>query len=68
MALPIDEDHRAVGGQSEGWPVGLRLAHVLAPQPTLGRNAADAFASNRYVMDYLLAEVLSHYRSPSRTS
>ena len=61
MALPVDEPTIALlAAKTEGWPVGLRLAALsLRRQPTLGRNAADAFASNRYVMDYLLAEVLA---------
>ena len=61
MALPVDEQTIALlAAKTEGWPVGLRLAALsLRRQPTLGRNAADAFGSNRYVMDYLLTEVLA---------
>ena len=61
MALPVDEQTIALlAAKTEGWPVGLRLAALsLRRQRTPGMNAADALASNRYVMDYLLAEVLA---------
>jgi LuxR family maltose regulon positive regulatory protein len=61
MALPVDEQTIALlVSKTEGWPVGLRLAALsLRRQPTPARNAADALSSNRYVMDYLLAEVLA---------
>ena len=56
MALSVDEQTVAqVVARTEGWPVGLRLAALaLRRQPV-----SDAFVSNRYVMDYLLAEVLA---------
>jgi LuxR family maltose regulon positive regulatory protein len=61
MLLPIDEQTIALlAARTEGWPVGLRLAAMaLRRQPTLSQSAANAFASNRYVMDYLLTEVLA---------
>lgn len=61
MALPVDEQTIALlTAKTEGWPVGLRLAALsLRRKPTPGWNAVDAFANNRYVMDYLLAEVLA---------
>jgi LuxR family transcriptional regulator, maltose regulon positive regulatory protein len=61
MALPVDEQTIALlAAKTEGWPVGLRLAALALRRPSApGRSAADAFAGNRYAMDYLLAEVLS---------
>jgi LuxR family maltose regulon positive regulatory protein len=61
MALPADEQTSALlADKTEGWPVGLRLlALSMRRQPTPGLSVADAFASNPYVTDYLLAEVLS---------
>jgi LuxR family transcriptional regulator, maltose regulon positive regulatory protein len=66
MALPVDEQTIALlAAKTEGWPVGLRLAALsLRRRPTLNWDAADAFVSNRYVMDYLLAEVLSSLPIP----
>ena len=56
MGLSVDDQTIALlVARTEGWPVGLRLAGLaLRRQPS-----ADAFASNRYVSDYLLTEVLS---------
>ena len=56
MALAVDDQTIALlMARTEGWPVGLRLAALaLRRQPS-----ADAFASNRYVRDYLLTEVLA---------
>ena len=61
MALPVDEQTIALlAAKTEGWPVGLRLAALsMRRQRTPGMIAADALGSNRYVMDYLLEEVLS---------
>jgi LuxR family maltose regulon positive regulatory protein len=61
MALPVDEQTiTLLAARTEGWPVGLRLAALsLRRQPATRRNAADALSGNRYVMDYLLAEVLA---------
>jgi LuxR family maltose regulon positive regulatory protein len=61
MGLSVGEETVALlTTRTEGWPVGLRLAALaLRRQPALGQNAAGAFASNRYVMDYLMTEVLS---------
>ena len=61
MALPADEQTIALlVNKTEGWPVGLRLlALSLRRQHTPGMSAADIFAGNSYVMDYLLTEVLS---------
>jgi LuxR family transcriptional regulator, maltose regulon positive regulatory protein len=61
MELSVDEQTIALlAAKTEGWPVGLRLAALsLRRQPTLEQTTTSTFASNRYVMDYLLAEVLS---------
>ena len=61
MGLPVDERTIALlADRTEGWPVGLRLAGLsLRRQLTSGRNVAEAFVDNRYVMDYLLSEVLA---------
>ena len=61
MALPVDEQTIALlAAKTEGWPAGLRLAALsMRQRRTSGVIAADALGSNRYVMDYLLAEVLS---------
>jgi LuxR family transcriptional regulator, maltose regulon positive regulatory protein len=61
MALSIDERTISVlAARTEGWPVGLRLAGLsLRQQRSLGMIAADTDGDNRYVMDYLVTEVLS---------
>ena len=43
-----------------GWPVGLRLAALYLRQQPAAMLAADTLGNNRYIMDYLAAEVLSH--------
>jgi LuxR family transcriptional regulator, maltose regulon positive regulatory protein len=61
MALAVDE--RTISRlvtRTEGWPAGLRLAALsLRQQRTPGMIAADEQGDNRYVVDYLVAEVLS---------
>lgn len=61
MALEVDERTIAVlTAKTEGWPVGLRLAALsLRQQRAPGMITADASGDNRYVMDYLMAEVLA---------
>jgi LuxR family maltose regulon positive regulatory protein len=61
MALPVDERTIALlAAKTEGWPVGLRLAALsMRQRRTSDVIAADALSSNRYIMDYLLAEVLA---------
>jgi LuxR family maltose regulon positive regulatory protein len=68
MGLHLDADTvRALEARTEGWVVGLQLA-ALALQE--GRADAEAFVTaftgdDRYVMDYLIAEVLN--RQPDET-
>jgi LuxR family maltose regulon positive regulatory protein len=61
MALAVDEHTISqLFAKTEGWPAGLRLAALsLRQQRMPGMIAADALGDNRYVMDYLLAEVLT---------
>ncbi len=61
MALTVDE--RIISlltAKTEGWPAGLRLAALSLRQRRMpGMIAANALGDNRYVMDYLMTEVLS---------
>jgi LuxR family maltose regulon positive regulatory protein len=62
MGLEVDAESLAILEQrTEGWIVGLRLAALslrdAGELTTLTRNLGG---SDRHVMDYLLAEVLSH--------
>jgi len=61
MALAVDERMIAVlAAKTEGWPAGLHLVALsLRQQRTPGMIAASTVGENRYVMDYLTAEVLS---------
>ena len=60
MRLTLDEQTIAVlTDNMRGWPVGLRLAALYLRQQPAALLAADALGSNRYIMDYLAAEVLS---------
>jgi LuxR family maltose regulon positive regulatory protein len=61
MALTVDERLISIlTAKTEGWPAGLRLAALsLRQQHTPGMIAANALGDNRYVMDYLITEVLS---------
>ena len=63
MALTLDEQTiSALAAKTEGWPAGLRLAALSLrqqqPQP-LTLLAPDSVGHNLYIMDYLVAEVLS---------
>jgi LuxR family transcriptional regulator, maltose regulon positive regulatory protein len=61
MALAVDERMIALlAAKTEGWPAGLHLAALsLRQQRAPGMIAANSLGDNRYVMDYLTAEVLS---------
>ena len=61
MRLSLDERAISVlNSNINGWPVGLRLAALyLRRQPTI-MLAEETLGKNRYVMDYMTAEVLSH--------
>ena len=60
--LPLDEHAIALlAERTEGWAAGLRLAALtLTTHDDVYGHLADLPADNRYVMDYLLGEVLSH--------
>jgi LuxR family maltose regulon positive regulatory protein len=61
MALSLDEQTiSAIAARTEGWPAGLRLAALsLRQQQPLALLAPDGLGNNLYIMDYLVAEVLS---------
>jgi LuxR family maltose regulon positive regulatory protein len=61
MALSLDEQTiSALAAKTEGWPAGLRLAALsLRQQQPLALLAPDGLGNNLYIMDYLVAEVLS---------
>ena len=60
--LPLDEQAIALlAERTEGWPAGLRLAALtLTTHDDIYGHLAELPADNRYVMDYLMGEVLSH--------
>ena len=61
MQLTLDERTIAdLTASNQGWPVGLRLAALYLRQRPAVMRAADTLDANRYIMDYLAAEVLSH--------
>jgi len=61
MQLVLDERAIAVLTDNiRGWPVGLRLAALYLRQQPAVMLAADTLGDNRYIMDYMAAEVLSH--------
>jgi LuxR family maltose regulon positive regulatory protein len=66
MALSLDERSiAALAARTEGWPAGLRLVALALRQPqAAGSIAADAPRADRYVADYLVAEVLSQLPPP----
>jgi LuxR family transcriptional regulator, maltose regulon positive regulatory protein len=61
MALTLDEQTiSALTATTEGWPAGLRLAALsLRQQRPLAPLTPDSLVNNPYIMDYLVAEVLS---------
>ena len=61
MALTLDEQTISVlAAKTEGWPAGLRLAALsLRQQQPLAVLTPDSLGHNLYIMDYLVAEVLS---------
>jgi len=60
--LPLDEQAIALlAERTEGWAAGLRLAALtLTTHDDIDGHLAELPADNRYVMDYLMGEVLSH--------
>ena len=72
MGLQLDPDHvTALGERTEGWAAGLQLAALSAR----GRGSAEEVAgfvesfsgSHRFVLDYLLDEVLARHSDDVRT-
>lgn len=72
MGLRLDPDHvTALGERTEGWAAGLQLAALSAR----GRDSAEEVArfvesfsgSHRFVLDYLLDEVLGRHSDDVRT-
>ena len=59
---PLDEQDIAIlAERTEGWPAGLRLAALtLITSDDIHGRLVELPADNRYVMDYLMGEVLSH--------
>jgi LuxR family maltose regulon positive regulatory protein len=59
---PLDEPAIALlTERTEGWAAGLRLAALaLSTHADIHGHLAELPADNRYVMDYLMGEVLSH--------
>ena len=68
MALTVDEEVISIlTAKTEGWPAGLRLAALsLRQRRTPGLIAASALGDHRYMMDYLMSEVLSQLPTPFR--
>jgi LuxR family transcriptional regulator, maltose regulon positive regulatory protein len=62
MRLEVDDQVVAdLQHYTEGWGAGLRLAALYLRQTgDLAGLAADRLGSNRYIMSYLVAEVLAH--------
>jgi LuxR family transcriptional regulator, maltose regulon positive regulatory protein len=60
--LPLDEQAiTLLTERTEGWAAGLRLAALtLTTHDDIHGHLAELPADNRYVMDYLMGEVLSH--------
>ena len=61
LKTPVDEATAAMlEERTEGWVTGLRLAALsLRHRSDLGRVLADLPADNRYVMDYIVGEVIA---------
>lgn len=57
----------ALNDKAEGWVVGLRMAALALQKPVDKEKFVDSFTgSQRYVMDYLLEEVLNQQTSDVR--
>jgi LuxR family transcriptional regulator, maltose regulon positive regulatory protein len=59
---PLEEQEIAfLAERTEGWPAGLRLAALtLTTNIEIRDRLSELPADNRYVVDYLMGEVLSH--------
>lgn len=72
MGLRLDPDHvRALGERTEGWAAGLQLAALSARSRDSAEEVAgfvESFSgSHRFVLDYLLDEVLARHSEDVRT-
>jgi LuxR family maltose regulon positive regulatory protein len=67
LQLPSDAV-RALDDRTEGWIAGLQLAAVALQRPAVNRQAflQDFTGSHRFVLDYLIEEVLSQQSAPVR--
>jgi LuxR family transcriptional regulator, maltose regulon positive regulatory protein len=62
VGLPLDQGVIAIlEEKTEGWPAGLRLASLsFRHSQDLVNSLANLQGDNRYIMEYLVSEVLSH--------
>lgn len=66
MGLQLEPDHvNALGARTEGWAAGLQLAALSARSRASDSDGVAGFVesfsgSHRFVLDYLLEEVLTH--------
>ena len=62
LGAPIDDKTIILlEEKTEGWPAGLRLASLsLRHSQDLDKNLAALQGDNRYIMEYLVSEVISH--------
>ncbi|MFP3713168.1 LuxR C-terminal-related transcriptional regulator [Puerhibacterium sp. TATVAM-FAB25] len=68
MGVPLDADAAAaLHGRTEGWAAALQLAALsLRGRPDPGAAAARVGGTDRFVLDYLAAEVLDAQPAPVR--
>ncbi len=60
----LDEDIAALTARTEGWPAGLQMAAVsMKDQEDISTFVAGFHGNDRYILDYLLEEVL-HRQTP----
>jgi len=69
MALPVEpEDARVLEERTEGWIAGLQLAAVsLRSEPDIPGFIASFSGSHRFVLDYLIEEVLGRQTEEVQT-
>lgn len=62
MKMDVDEQTAAaIDAKTEGWVAGLRLAVLsFREREDIDRIIANLPENNRYVMDYIISEVISH--------
>ena len=62
------DDIEALNARTEGWAVGLKMAVLsMRGSKAIGAFIASFTGSHRYVMDYLIEEVLQRQSAPVRT-